>query len=714
LDPITDLPSPVQRHAGPAAGAAGRGQLRPFGFTRWNSLDPRWKFGIILALIAMVAAIPRLVLGRTQYIEYDGYWHVFIALQDNWRSFWREIKANAHPPLYFLLLKVVLYFGRSLLVYRAISLVTGIASVFVVGRIARRLTRSSAWSYQTAIAYGLALPGITISCEVRSYMLSTFFVLLSFSSLLDLIGSVDVTRSRRLRAGFALWAILACLSHYFAFFYAGAAIFVLLAHFAVRKFNGERTNWKAETATILPVIAVVAVLYRVHVHLHAEIQNHLLPFYFDPMGKESVPSFLIRNWKNFLDLFLPFRIQSDGVAIGALVMGFAGAAFLVIRFSRNASVATVRASSTILITAVMLGAIALAAVAGKYPFGGDLRQQFLLFPFLALCLGVFAANLNALVRGYGRWLLHGALALLIVGISVVRFQEFPKISANVLGDRIELFNRLEPSPKAVYLDQFNLITFFIYHHDWQWSFLKQQHRIPGIDIYQLRKGPRQMLVFRDITQWNAQPDDAAIYYKLAECLRAGRISDISIFCVRQSPPEPPLSDVKLTQSEIVSLAAGFSVCVQRLLVNPVGWYGTFRNSGCTASDLTPRPMSGEFDDANDAIEYSGMWNHGSFSPAANGTVSYSNDPTASARLLFKGQEITYVYSKAFNRGIAAIKIDGADRGVIDLYSPKIGWQSRAVFNGLAPGNHIFEVAATGRKDDAATDRVVDIDALIVR
>src|SRR4051812_48590275 len=120
----------------------------------------RWKFGLFLVLIAAIAAIPRLLLGATQFIEYDGYWHVFIAQQDNWHNFWSEINANAHPPLYFLLLKFAMRFGRSLLVYRSISLLTGVLSVFLVGWIAGKLTRSRIWAYQAALAYGLALPAI--------------------------------------------------------------------------------------------------------------------------------------------------------------------------------------------------------------------------------------------------------------------------------------------------------------------------------------------------------------------------------------------------------------------------------------------------------------------------------------------------------------------------------------------------------------------------
>ena len=87
----------------------------------------------LLILISLAAAIPRIYLGATQHIDYDGYLHVFIAMQNKWEIFWQECQADFHPPLFYLLLKVVLWFGRSALIYRAISILTGVGSVFIVG-----------------------------------------------------------------------------------------------------------------------------------------------------------------------------------------------------------------------------------------------------------------------------------------------------------------------------------------------------------------------------------------------------------------------------------------------------------------------------------------------------------------------------------------------------------------------------------------------------
>ncbi len=664
------------------------------------------RVSLILILITLAAAIPRLLLGAAQFIEYDGYWHVFIAQQDNWNNFWSDIYANAHPPLFFLLLKVALRFGHSLLVYRSISILTGVASVYLVGRIALQVTGSNMRAYQSALAYGLALPGIIVSCEVRSYMLSVFFVLLSFSCLLEIGASESRKSEARLRTGFAVWAILACLSHYFAFFYAGAAILLLL---------GRMKNWKAEAATTVPVAAAIVTLYFVHAGRLAQVQPHLLPYYYEPGGHETLTGFLVRNWKNFLNLFSPCAITSGGIAFGILILAVVGGVWL-------ARLQGEKAFRTIGITALMLAGFAVAAVAGKYPFGGDLRQQYLLFPFLVASGAIFveriAGKLAHFVPGYGRAALNALIIGAIVWISAVRFEQYPKVVGNVAADRIALFDSLEPTPTAVFLDQYNLITFFIYHHTWDWSSLKLEQPIPGIDVYRLRRGPEQMLVFRDKTDWNIDPDDSAVYSRLAECLRAEKIQpdkirELSVFSARQAPPKEPFSDVKLVRRGIVTLASDSAVCVERMAVNAVGWYATFRQSNCAPLDIHPVQVTGSFDDISDDIRYTGLWSHSSFTEAAGGTVSYSNEPGAAARLSFEGSEITWVYTKAFNRGIAEVKVDGIARGEIDLYSPKIVWQARKTFGDLTPGKHTFEVIVAGSKDAAATDRYVDVDALVV-
>ena len=83
-------------------------------------------------------------------------------------------------------------------------------------------------------------------------------------------------------------------------------------------------NWKAEAATSLPVVAAIFTLYSVHAGPAGANTDHLLPYYYDPSGHETVTAFLLRNWKNFLNLFSPYAISSDAVALGVLILALAG------------------------------------------------------------------------------------------------------------------------------------------------------------------------------------------------------------------------------------------------------------------------------------------------------------------------------------------------------------------------------------------------------
>ena len=74
--------------------------------------------GVVLALTAGALVF----LGSREFIGYDSYWHVFIARQDRWPNFWREVRDNAHPPLFYLMLRLSAYWlGPHMLVYRLVQ-----------------------------------------------------------------------------------------------------------------------------------------------------------------------------------------------------------------------------------------------------------------------------------------------------------------------------------------------------------------------------------------------------------------------------------------------------------------------------------------------------------------------------------------------------------------------------------------------------------------
>lgn len=130
--------------------------------------------------------------------------------------------------------------------------------------------------------------------------------------------------------------------------------------------------------------------------------------------------------------------------------------------------------------------------------------------------------------------------------------------------------------------------------------------------------------------------------------------------------------------------------------------------------LTAKP--GTYDDFDPAILLRGDWERSdAFERAFRHTVSFSDVPGAEIRFAFEGSELTYVFTKAANRGIAAITIDGLFNTVrIDLYSVAPQWQSFVRFEGLGPGRHLLVIRVTGESRAGSTGKFVDLDSLQVK
>jgi hypothetical protein len=72
-----------------------------------------------------------------------------------------------------------------------------------------------------------------------------------------------------------------------------------------------------------------------------------------------------------------------------------------------------------------------------------------------------------------------------------------------------------------------------------------------------------------------------------------------------------------------------------------------------------------------------------------------------------------MYTKAPNRGLAAITIDGAGKGTIDLYAPTVEWQSSSRFCCLGPGKHLVVIRVPGQNSSRSTGQFVDLDGFRV-
>jgi hypothetical protein len=131
-------------------------------------------------------------------------------------------------------------------------------------------------------------------------------------------------------------------------------------------------------------------------------------------------------------------------------------------------------------------------------------------------------------------------------------------------------------------------------------------------------------------------------------------------------------------------------------------------------ELMPVPP-GQYDDSGARISFAGHWYRDQqFTSAHNRTLTYSDVPGDLFRLTFNGTEIKYLFTRAENRGVAEIFIDGRSRAKLDMYAPATEWQASIVFDELAPGEHKLEVHITAEKNPRSSGRFVDVDALVIK
>jgi hypothetical protein len=123
---------------------------------------------------------------------------------------------------------------------------------------------------------------------------------------------------------------------------------------------------------------------------------------------------------------------------------------------------------------------------------------------------------------------------------------------------------------------------------------------------------------------------------------------------------------------------------------------------------------GYYDDFDPAIRYRGNWtNSDKFDGPFAHTISFSDVLGSEAAFAFEGNALVYMYTKAPNRGLAAITIDGVSKGTIDLYSAAVEWQSTSRFCCLGPGKHLLVIRVLGQNSPGSTGQFVDLDGFRV-
>jgi len=320
--------------------------------------------------------------------------------RDTFAGFWEEVTANAHPPLYYLLLRAMGVVTWDFVVFRGFSLVAGLAAIVSVWAVARKLTGPGQVGAVACAVAGLLMvlaPGAVEQSQVmRPYMLQAALL---GGALYALLRYLD--QGRGLVAYLAL-VLLALLTHYSSVLALGAFGLIVLHDGFSR--GTDRKEWRTLLlAHAVPALAL-ATIYLVHLRplMASALADEALDGWLEPYMIGSPR----QGWLAFLGfqhLLAPAWLRGP-LALLTLAVLLAGA--------RDRSTRRV---------AVVLGAgimvAAGAASLGVYPFGSTRHSAWLLV-FVVPALGWgFAHMLSAPLR-VGLMRTAALLTLLLVGGSV--------------------------------------------------------------------------------------------------------------------------------------------------------------------------------------------------------------------------------------------------------------------------------------------------------
>jgi hypothetical protein len=123
-----------------------------------------------------------------------------------------------------------------------------------------------------------------------------------------------------------------------------------------------------------------------------------------------------------------------------------------------------------------------------------------------------------------------------------------------------------------------------------------------------------------------------------------------------------------------------------------------------------------FEETDWSVTYAGDWIHGNRNRTwSNTTAAESATPGAQATVTFVGTSVRWIGLRGRNAGIARVYLDGVFVTEVDAYAPAEGPQNTVyAVTGLANATHRLIIEATGRKNPAANNAWIVVDAFDVR
>lgn len=377
---------------------------------------------LVLGITVVVAAV-QLYYGFNPQIGFDEAWHIYEAGEQGlWKTF-LAMSGDQHPPLHFLMLRAFLRLGTAPIFARLPTIIATILTVPLWYALLRKLRIGVPSALTATAVLAASFAFLQLGVVVRAYSIATLLLLSAIWFWLDLLPGTNGQPSRRSAVtSLALFSL--------AFWTLYAAVFVTIAIFTATLLltalnrDARHTiigNWRTHSGWpewLLFVLAHLlclgwfALSWGGHVNFSAPV--HALPYVLTT-GQAPL-EFIGIALRQELSLFSPlFGLGDPILNLGLLAVLFTSLWLTISNLRSDRLGRCVLALTPLLLTAIL----ALCALSGRYPLGGWMRHQYILFPYLLMLLPLLMDDLWRQLNS--RWL-KGTIILLIAAVTVINLE----------------------------------------------------------------------------------------------------------------------------------------------------------------------------------------------------------------------------------------------------------------------------------------------------
>ena len=474
-------------------------------------------------------------------VGFDETWLIFASRLPLGQRFFGELGISTHPPLFVLLLKVVLDLHHSLLMEKLISLLASVVTLIYLSKILHKMGYPSWVAWVATLCMAFAFNHISISIQVKPDSLALACLVGFLYYFLDylFLSPPAATRDRVLLQVFLAGAIF---THYYCLVALAVIVAVPFLHVL---WNGDYRRGLLECirqrrvvvdGLVSSTIVAGVVFYFIGISKPFSGGNVLLSFVspFLLVDGQSVSQFLAANSLEELKIFTPLKGWYQGQLILLAVLQAGVLCWIFVRYSKGKKDQVDLLRQLLphyLLMGLLLGLIILALRA-LYPFGGEMRHQSVLLPFVYLWASTVLYQLLQLVRNekLREKLGHGLVALILV-LCLWNHWEVSRAPAP-LEDRfpaeIEMASE-EIHGSYVWLSDFSFIALYTKYRNWRTDRVLSIDSKDRMDVYRVRRGGEVNYLIRDPT-WHHPPVLSKEFLnRVGWILRKLKVERLSVF-----------------------------------------------------------------------------------------------------------------------------------------------------------------------------------------